>query len=299
MKKLKGVIVAITTPFNDKEAIDLHALKKLTEHLVCSGVDCLYVAGTTGECQYLNENERKILAETVVEHANKRVTVYIQAGANSTGETIRLAKHAQDIGADGIGCLTPSYFKVNDAEMIEHYCAVSNSLRDDFPMYLYNIPVLSGNDLTPETVQKISGRCKNIQGIKYSISDVRRLCKYMRINNGKFSVLQGSDDISWPSYTSGVDGIVTGSASILPELFIDLDRAWKERDIERCLVLNPLVEELVWLIDGRISAIKAILQYIGICPNDRMRRPLVELSSEEKSYLFEKYGKIVSDYKNI
>lgn len=291
--------MAITTPFTCEDKVDVHALESMTEHLIKGGVDCLYVAGTTGECQYLSENERKLVAETVVTCADKRVTVYVQAGANTTGETVRLAQHAQEIGADGVGCLTPSYFKLNDTELIEHYCSVSHALNEDFPVYLYNIPVLAGNDISPETARIISEKCSNVIGIKYSIPDVRRLCKYMEIDGGHFSVLQGADDISWPSYTAGVDGIVTGSAAILPQLFADLERSWRAGDVLRCRKLDPLVRRLVWLIDGRFSAIKAGLEYLGVCPNDKMRRPLKELNPNEKNEFILEYKKIAALYEKV
>ena len=119
MKKLKGVITAMTTCLDENDQVDVLATEALTEFLIEKGVDCLYPCGTTGESHLLTTAERKLIAETVVKKANGRVTVYVQVGAMTTKETIELAKHAHEIGADGIGVVTPSYFHVNDEGIID------------------------------------------------------------------------------------------------------------------------------------------------------------------------------------
>jgi 4-hydroxy-tetrahydrodipicolinate synthase len=114
MKKLKGVITAMTTPFDKNGVLDIEAAEKQVDFLIEKGVNCLYPTGTTGEMYLMSAKEREILAETIVKRAAGRVTVYIHVGAMTQEDTIRLAKHANKIGADGIGVVTPSYFSVND-----------------------------------------------------------------------------------------------------------------------------------------------------------------------------------------
>ena len=97
MKKLKGVITAMTTCFDENDQVDVNGMQELTEFLIESGVNCLYPCGTTGEMHLLTVEERKLIAETVVNAAAGRVTVYIQVGAMTTKDTIELAKHACEI----------------------------------------------------------------------------------------------------------------------------------------------------------------------------------------------------------
>lgn len=122
MKKLFGVTVAMVTPFDLNDQVDIKALSALTEMLVTKGVDCLYPCGTTGEMLRLSALERKNVAKTVVDTANKRLPVFIHVGAMTLNETIELAKHAFEVGADGIGVVTPQFFWCNGQRIRKLFC---------------------------------------------------------------------------------------------------------------------------------------------------------------------------------
>ena len=140
MKKMKGVITAMTTPFDSQDRVDVKALEEQVEFLIEKGVNCLYPCGTTGEMLNMTPGERELVAETVLKAAAGRVTVYIHVGAMTLKETVRLACHAEKIGADGIGVVTPAFFGVKDKAMLRYYQQVSASVSSDFPIYLYAIP---------------------------------------------------------------------------------------------------------------------------------------------------------------
>lgn len=156
MKKLYGVITAMTTPFTADGKVDTAALEEQTEYLIEKGIQCLYPCGTTGEMYLMSAEERELVAETVVKKAAGRVTVFIHVGAMTVDETIRLAQHAHKIGADGVGVVTPSYFTVNDRAMVEYYKTVCAALPDDFPVYVYVIPQLAHNDISAATMEQIA-----------------------------------------------------------------------------------------------------------------------------------------------
>lgn len=187
MKKLYGVITAMTTPFTADNKVDVAALEAQTEYLIQKGVQCLYPCGTTGEMYLMSAEERELVAETVVKKAAGRVTVFIHVGAMDQDETIRLAQHAQKIGADGVGVVTPSYFTVDEKAMVEYYKTVCAALPEDFPVYVYVIPQLAHNDVSAETMEKIAAACKNVVGVKYSFADMRRINDYLQVRGGNFS----------------------------------------------------------------------------------------------------------------
>ena len=139
MKELFGVTTAMVTPIDENNEVDYEAVRQLTEMLIDKGVNCLYPCGTTGEMLRLTVDERKKIAETVVEMAAGRVNVFIHCGCMRQEDTIELVKHAKTVGADGAGIVTPAFFGVNDEEMKQYYLAVGESVKD-FPLYLYNIP---------------------------------------------------------------------------------------------------------------------------------------------------------------
>ena len=103
MKKLFGVTTAMTTLFTADGAPNVQAMRELTDFLIEKGVNCLYPLGTTGEMLRMTVEERKLVAKTVVEQAAGRCTVFIHVGAMRQEDAIELAKHAYEIGADGIG----------------------------------------------------------------------------------------------------------------------------------------------------------------------------------------------------
>lgn len=238
MKLLKGVITAMVTPFDGDGKVNLKKTADMTEFLIGKGVHCLYPLGTTGECMRVSEADRKAVAETVVQTAAKRVTVYIHVGAATQEETISLAQHAHKIGADGIGVVTPIYFGVNDREIEEFFVTVANSVPADFPVYLYGIPQCAANDLTPEVVQRIAARCKNVVGVKYSYPDLLKMDRFLLINNETFSVVPGTDRLFLSELAMGCDGVVSGISCVYPEPFVAVYNAFLAKDYEKAKKLQ-------------------------------------------------------------
>lgn len=233
MKKLYGVTTAMVTPFGADGAVDLGKVKGLVDHLVAAGVHGLFPLGTTGEMVRLSEEERMAVAETVVERAAGRVVVYIHAGAATQEVTIRLAQHAQHIGADGVGVVTPMFLGANDRELEQYYVSVAGSLREDFPVYLYNIPQCAANDLKPQVAAQVAARCANVVGVKYSWPDLLRTDEYLRIRDGRFAVMQGADRLMLPALAQGCDGVISGVSCVYPEPFVAIYDAFRSGDLDR------------------------------------------------------------------
>lgn len=288
MKKLYGVITAMTTPFTEDNKVDVEALEQQTEYLIEKGVDCLYPTGTTGEMYLMTPEERELVAETVVKKAAGRVTVFIHTGAMTLEETIRLAQHAHKIGADGVGVVTPSYFTVDDRAMVQYYKDVCSALPQDFSVYVYVIPQLAHNDITPETMEKICEACPNVIGVKYSFADMSRVLKYLRVKNGDFSVVFGADHMFLPALVAGCDGTVSGCSGPFPELFVEVYKQFKAGNMKAAREAQDKANDMVWLMKGGadMSIFKNILTFRGV-RGGHMRKPLLDLSEEDVKILYE------------
>ena len=286
MKKLYGVITAMTTPFTADGKVDTAALEEQTEYLIEKGIQCLYPCGTTGEMYLMSAEERELVAETVVKKAAGRVTVFIHVGAMTVDETIRLAQHAHKIGADGVGVVTPSYFTVNDRAMVEYYKTVCAALPDDFPVYVYVIPQLAHNDISAATMEQIAAACKNVVGVKYSFADMRRINEYLQVRNGNFSVVPGADDLFLPALVCGCDGVVSGCSGPFPEAFVAVYKAFQSGDLEGARKAQVAATELVKLMQfgGDMSIFKNILTFRGVT-GGHMRKPLLDLTDEQVDQL--------------
>src|SRR3954465_9408355 len=106
----EGIYTALVTPFTQGE-VDYPALTKLLERQISAGIDGVVPCGSTGESATLSHDEHERVIAFVIEKANKRLKVIAGTGSNSTRESIRLTKFAQEHGADGALLIAPYYNK--------------------------------------------------------------------------------------------------------------------------------------------------------------------------------------------
>jgi len=299
MKKMFGTVVPVVTPLNENDTIDIESVKRLVDHCINHGANFLYPCGSTGEMMYLTLAERKLVAEKVVESSAKRVPVFVQVGAWDLADTIELAQHACSIGADGIGVVTPSYFKISQHAMVDFYKSVSQQVPADFPIYIYCIPQHAINDITQQTAELITQACPNVIGIKYSYPDFTRIQELLMVGNGTFSVLAGSDHFYVATCAVGGDGVVSGNSSCIPEHYAKIWEAIQANDWKlaakiqrRTNILNATMCAI-----NNISAYKTILKSEGVISTNKMRRPLDGLSEEQEKTLLADMKKL--EYRKV
>lgn len=299
MQKLFGTVVPIVTPLTEEDKIDVQSTKNLVDHCLDNGLQCLYPCGTTGEMMYLTLEERKLVAETVVEHTAGRAPVFVHTGAWSLADTIELSRHAVDIGADGIGVVTPAFFKLSDQGLVDFYRAVATSVPEDFPVYMYGIPQNAVNDITPAVAEAVAQACPNVVGIKYSYPDFTRLQQFMLVRDQTFSVLAGPDHMFEAMYAAGGDGVVSGNAMCIPEHYAGLWAALQAGDYplatryqRRTNVLNALLCSV-----NNIAAYKVIMKDEGVIATTKMRRPMENLTPEQEASLLASLREL--DYRRV
>lgn len=287
MQTLYGTVVPIITPLTEDDKIDVQSLKNLVDHCINNGLQCLYPCGTTGEMMYLTVEERKLVAETVIRHVNKRVPVFVQVGAWNLADTIELAQHAVACGADGIGVVTPVFYKLSDQGLVDFYETVANCVPADFPVYLYSIPQNAINDITPATAEKIAQKCPNVVGIKYSYPDFTKLQQFMLVRNETFRVLVGPDHLFEALCAVGGEGVVSGNAMCIPEHYAKIWEALQAKDFSlatkyqrRANLLNATMCAI-----NNIAAYKVILKHERVIATTKMRRPMENLTPEQEAAL--------------
>ena len=285
MKKMYGVNVPISTPMLENGEVDYKGLESLCEYLIEKGIHGLYPNGSTGEMCYLTLDERKKVLETVIATAKGRVNVFSMVGANTTRDTIELAKHAEAAGADGIGVVTPYYFKLDQEELLNYFADVAGSVSPDFPVYLYGIPQLAVNDITVALAQRIAEKCPNVVGIKYSFPDMPRLLDFMEVKDHTFSVLTGPDELFHCLMAAGGDGVISGNANVIPEHYVAVYDAWQKGDYALAGKIQAKINRMQKFISGpnHMSRYKVGLKHRGIISCAAMRRPLREITPEEEA----------------
>ncbi|MCD7819501.1 MAG: dihydrodipicolinate synthase family protein [Lachnospiraceae bacterium] len=299
MKRLYGVVVPVVTPLTEDDKIDVESLQRLTDHCIDGGLQCLYPCGTTGEMMYLTVEERKLVAETVVKHAAGRVPVFVHVGAWNQADTIELAKHAVEIGADGIGVVTPSFYAISDRGLIDYYVAVANSVPSDFPVYMYGIKQNAINDLNRNVCQAVAEKCSNVVGVKYSFPDMTRLQELMTVKDGDFDVLVGPDHLFEAVCAVGGKGVVSGNAMCVREHYAALWDAIQKKDYDLATKLQRRTNVLnsTMCAINNIAAYKVILKEEGVLSTTKMRRPMENLTPEQEKDLLDKMHELF--YKEV
>jgi len=234
-RKIEGIITALITPFTEEGDIDEQALQELVEFQVKSGVHGLYPCGTVGEGPTMSIEQRKRVAEIVVDKVKARIPVIVHIGTINTTMTIELAKHAEKVGADALGCVTPYYFTLDDDAIVEHYRRVAEAVR--MPIFVYNIPHRTNINITPNLMAKLA-KLPNITGIKDSSRDFTQLCEYIEKLGKGFTIICGTDALIIPALFMGAKGSISSISNVFPELFVDAYDAYKNRSYEKAITLQ-------------------------------------------------------------
>jgi 4-hydroxy-tetrahydrodipicolinate synthase len=268
---------AMVTPFDGEGEPDLAAAEAIVERFVEAGVSGISALGSTGEFSHLTPDERKRFAEALVGIVGGRVPLVIGAGAAGTREAIELARHAARIGADGVLCVSPYYWKVGEEALFRHFAAVAEA--SPVPVIVYNFPMLTGLDLSPGLVARIAKECPNAVGLKDTVTEPMNTVRIMREverERPDFAVLAGFEDGILPTLLAGGDGAISGLANVAPELFVELVRAAKSGDHgtaaelhRRALALMPLYA----LSDPGIGAVKLAMHRLGVPVESVVRGP--------------------------
>jgi 4-hydroxy-tetrahydrodipicolinate synthase len=211
-----GVLPALITPFGDDgEAIDTVALHALVERLVAAGVGGLVPGGSTGEFTTLASAERRQLVEATVEAAAGRVPVVAGTGALSTRETVAMSVHAEQAGAAAVMVVPPFYDALSWRELRAHYTAVAEAI--DIPIMYYNLPGATGITLTADQLRELPISClKDTGGDAVLATEL--------IQTGGPALLNGWDTLTFGALAAGVEAVVWGAATILPEQCVELHR---------------------------------------------------------------------------
>ncbi|MGQ9584073.1 MAG: 4-hydroxy-tetrahydrodipicolinate synthase [Anaerolineae bacterium] len=285
LKRLRGVLVPLVTPFDAAEAVDFRALRSLVRYLVENGVHGLYPAGTQGEFFALSQDERKAVAEAVIEEAGGRVPVIPNVGAVTTREAIALARHAEGAGADAISVVTPYFIGPTQEELYTHFRAVAESV--SLPVLAYNIPPRTGVNLQPETVARLAADCPNLVGVKDSSGDLTQTLDYACLTGPEFRVFVGRDTLIYAGIASGCVGAVAATANMAPQLVVELYEATARGDHARGVELQRqvgLLRSAMGLGTFPVVA-KEALALLGRIPDGRARRPVQPLSPAAREEL--------------
>lgn len=285
MEQFQGVYPAVPTPFNrGGERFDEDAMRAMVDRLIQCGVHGLFITGATGEGPSIPVEERKRIIDVVLDQSNHRITVIAQTGAMILPETIEISTYAARQGVDGVAVLIPSFFLCDRKAVIDYFVPIAEAL-DRTPLFFYNIPARTGNDLPFASVAELRERCPNIRGIKES-GNLTNLARWMELQDEDFFVFCGMDQHEYDAYKLGSRSIVASFANWLPETFVAFHEAASNGRWEEARALQDTIIQIITpaVNENLFANIKAGLRMKGV-PAGYVRPPLRDLTENEELIL--------------
>ena len=276
----KGSFPALITPFKDG-AVDESAFKSFVDWQITEGSDGLVPCGTTGESPTLSHEEHMQVTEWCIEAADGRVPVIAGAGSNSTQEAVELTKHAKSAGAAAALVVTPYYNKPTQEGLYQHFKAVHDA--GDLPIIIYNIPGRSIVDMSVATMARLA-KLPNIVGVKDATQDLARPINTRIAIGADFCQMSGEDGTAVPFLAGGGHGCISVTANVAPRLCSEMQRAWREKDMDKVMDLQDRLMPLhnAMFCETSPGPVKFAVSLLGKC-SPEARLPICDISEENKT----------------
>jgi dihydrodipicolinate synthase/N-acetylneuraminate lyase len=272
----RPLVPAAVTPMTDAGvAVDLAAIGPYAAFLESSGADGAFVCGTTGEGVLLTLDERRAVAKAF--RGGLRGALVVHAGAQTTADTVALAAHAGEIGADAVAVIAPPYFALDDDALTAHFVAAARAAAP-LPFYCYAFAARSGYPLPVGVIERIGAAVDNLAGLKVSESPFERVEPYLALG---LPVLIGSEPLIPAGIARGAIGTVSGMGAAFPDVVRQCLDASDEAAGMRLAELRRSLEATGQLI----PAVKHVLGMRGIPVGPAVRPPLRTLSGAEAAAL--------------
>ena len=271
---LKGMGVALITPFKEDDSVDYEALGRLVDYLIHNGADYLVVLGTTAETPTLTEDEKNAIIKLVVEKVNRRIPIVLGVGGNCTWAIVEKLKNDNFEGIDAILSVCPYYNKPSQEGLYQHYKTLAQTT--ELPLVLYNVPGRTGVNMTAETTLRIAHDFPNVVAIKEASGNISQMDDIIKRKPKDFDVISGDDGITFPLITLGAVGVISVIGNAFPREFGRMVHLALQGDYANALGIHHKFSELFKLlfVDGNPAGVKAIMSAMGLVENV-LRLPLV------------------------
>lgn len=271
---LRGMGVALITPFKEDENVDYDALSRLVDYQLQNGTDYLVVLGTTGETPTLTEREQKEIISLVVSKVRGRIPIVLGVGGNCTRAVVQKLQHDDFTGIDAILSVVPYYNKPSQEGIFQHYKAIAEATK--LPVILYNVPGRTGVNMTAQTTLRIANEFSNVVAVKEASGNITQMDDIIKNKPARFNVISGDDGITFPLMTLGAVGVISVIGNAFPREFSRMVRLALAGDYPGALAIHHGFTELFELlfVDGNPAGAKSILNAMGFIEN-KLRLPLV------------------------
>jgi dihydrodipicolinate synthase/N-acetylneuraminate lyase len=274
---LRGVLAASVTPLREHgSALDEDAFGPLVDFFVREGLDGILALGTAGEGILLDVEERRRVADLFLQAVENRLQVAVHCGAQTTSETVALAAHAAEVGADAVVVIGPPYFALDERAQYAHFFAAATACAP-LPFYVYEFAATAGYAIAPAVLERLREDASNVVGLKVSDTPLEAFERYLLPG---FDIFVGPEALIADGMARGARGAVSALASALPREVAAVVREPTPEGAAQLGELRAFVERF-----PRQAALKRLLTLQGVPVNEDVRAPLRSLSPEERDEL--------------
>lgn len=276
MSNLKGVGVALVTPFNEDLSVDFDSLTRLVEYNIENGTNYLVVLGTTAEAATLSATEKQEVIKHVIKINNKRLPLVLGIGGNNTLEVKKQIEEADLTDFDAILSVSPYYNKPNQEGLYQHYKMLASTGKQ---IIIYNVPGRTGQNIEASTTLRLANEFPNLFMIKEAAPNILQYFDILRKKPANFSLVSGDDEYTLPVTLAGGDGVISVIGQGYPKEFSTMVQLAFEGKVKEAYEIHNKLVEITRLIfaEGNPCGIKTVLAEKGIIKN-YLRLPLVVAS---------------------
>lgn len=276
MSILKGVGVALVTPFNEDLSVDFESLTKLVEYNIENGTNYLVVLGTTAEAATLSSDEKKQVVEHIIKVNNKRLPLVLGIGGNNTLEVKQQIEETDLSDFDAVLSVSPYYNKPNQEGLYQHYKALASTGKN---IIIYNVPSRTGQNVEAETTLRLAKEFPNLFLIKEASPNILQYFDILRKKPEGFNLVSGDDEFTLPVTLAGGAGVISVIGQGYPKEFSTMVQLAFDKKVDEAYEIHNKLVEITRLIfaEGNPCGIKVILAEKGLIKN-YLRLPLVPAS---------------------
>ena len=259
LEKYKGIFPAFYACYDDNGEVSPERTQEFAGYLIEKGIQGLYVCGSSGECIYQSPEERMAILENVMKVAKGKVTVIAHIAAPNTKDSIRLAKHAKQCGADAVAAIPPIYFVLPEHAIERYWSDMADATDLDF--IIYNIPQTTGYALSMDLFRRMRRNPKVI-GVKNSSLPVQDILNFKVAAGEDFIIFNGPDEQFVAGRLMGADSGIGGTYGVMPELFLKADAYLKAGDFRKAQAVQFAIDEIISVMCGCKGNLYAVMKEI-------------------------------------
>lgn len=277
MSNLRGVGVALVTPFNEDLSVDFDSLTKLVEFNIANGTNYLVVLGTTGESATLSSDEKTAVINHIIKVNNGRLPLVLGIGGNDTMAVKKQIEETDLSAFEAVLSVSPYYNKPNQEGLYQHYKVLAGTGKN---LIIYNVPSRTGQNIEAGTTLRLANDFPNLIMVKEAAPNILQYFDILRKKPANFNLVSGDDEFTLPVTLAGGNGVISVIGQAYPKEFSTMVQLAFDGKVKEAYEIHNKLVEITRLIfaEGNPAGIKFVLAEMGIVKN-YLRLPLVAASA--------------------